>query len=125
VSGNNVCQLHLLAGHSSREFRNLKLYHVTFTNKLSDVDVNWHCNSCHPLLNTLLNTLSKLKVLCTDECTIYGSTRCKNVMFWVKVNPHFLLEWNITLYMLRGPAGQQHILFALVSLMDLLMLHFM
>jgi hypothetical protein len=32
------------------------------------------------------------KILFTDECTIYRSTRDRNVVFWAKENPHFMVE---------------------------------
>jgi hypothetical protein len=70
---------------------NLKLYCPAFTNELSDVDMNQHCDTCHALLNTFPNTTSCLKGLFTDRCTVYCSTCDRNVTFLAKERLHSMI----------------------------------
>jgi hypothetical protein len=73
------------------------------TKELLDVYVNWHCNVCHMLLSTLLNTLSHLKVLCTDEYVISSSTHDRNDVVCAKKNPCFPVKLvHNTLHVIRA-----------------------
>jgi len=68
---------------------NVRLYHPTFVNELSDGNMDWRCESCHALPDTFSNAVSRSKVLFSDECAIYRSARDRNVVFWSKENPNF------------------------------------
>ena len=71
---------------------NVRLYRPTFVNELSDGDKDRHYESCHALLDTFSNAVSRSKVLFSDECAIYCSSRDRNVVFWSKENPNFTQE---------------------------------
>jgi hypothetical protein len=75
-----------------KEVLNLKPYRPTFTNELSDVDMNRRHDACRALLDTFPNIAFHSKVLFTDECTIYRSTRDRNVVFWTEENLHFTVD---------------------------------
>jgi len=49
---------------------NVRLYHPTFVNELSDGDMDWCYESCRALLDTFSNAVSRSKVLFSDECAI-------------------------------------------------------
>ena len=52
-------------------------YHPTFVNELSDGDMDRHYESCRALLDTFSNAISRSKVLFSDECAIYRSAQQK------------------------------------------------
>jgi hypothetical protein len=99
----------------------VQLYCPAFTNEPSDVDMNQHCDVCHALLNTFLNTTSCLKGLCTDGCSVYCSTCDQNVMFLAKESLHFMmeLEHNLPHVMWAGMTAAC----MNVSVVDLIILH--
>jgi len=66
---------------------NVRPYGPTFVNELSDGDTDWRYESCHALLDTFSNAVSRSKVLFSDECA-----RNRNVVFWSKENPNFTQE---------------------------------
>ena len=68
---------------------NVRPYHPTFVNELSDGDKDRHYESCRALLDTFSNAVSHSKVLFSDE---YRSARDRNVVFWSKENPNFMQE---------------------------------
>ena len=86
----------------------MKSCRLTFTNELLDVYINWYCNACRPLPNTRLNTLSHLKVLCTDEYATYGSTHDRNDVC-VKKNPCFGVKLEHNTLHVTELVRQQHI----------------
>jgi hypothetical protein len=55
--------------------------------------MNRRRDACHALLDTFSNTTSCLKVLFTEEYAIYRSSHNRNVVFWVKENSHFMVEF--------------------------------
>jgi hypothetical protein len=61
-------------------------------NELSDGNMDRRYESCHALLDTFSNAVSRSKVLFSDECAIYRSARDRNGMFWSKENPNFTQE---------------------------------
>jgi hypothetical protein len=70
----------------------VKPLHLTFINELSDSDMDRYYEACDTLPATFESKESCLKVLLTDECTIYCSYCMRNVVFWAKQNPHFMME---------------------------------
>ena len=56
---------------------NVRPYRPTFVNELSDGDMDWRYESCHALLDTFSNAVSRSKVLFSDKCAIYRSARQK------------------------------------------------
>ena len=66
---------------------NVRPYGPTFVNELSDGDTDWCYESCRALLDTFSYTISRLKVLFSDE---YAHNR--HVVFWSKENPNFMQE---------------------------------
>jgi len=71
---------------------NVRPYCLTFVNELSDGDMDERYESCHAVLDTFSNSISRSKVLFSDECAIYRSARDRNVVFWSKENPNFTHE---------------------------------
>ena len=71
---------------------NVRPYHPTFVNELSDGDMVRHYDSCRALLDTFSNAISRTKVLLSDECAIYRSARDRNMVFWSKENPNFMQD---------------------------------
>jgi len=71
---------------------NVRPYRPTFVYELSDGDMDRRYESCHALLDTFSNAISRSKVLFSEECAIYRSARDRNVVFWSKENPYFTQE---------------------------------
>jgi len=72
-----------------KEDFNVRPYRPTFVNELSDGDMDRRYESCRALLDTFSNAISHTKVLLSDECAIYRSSRDRNMVFWSKENPNF------------------------------------
>ena len=70
---------------------NMKSYRLTFTNYLSDVDINRRRDACHALLK--VNPLSHPTRSVTDERAIYRSIRDINFVFWASENLNFTVEF--------------------------------
>ena len=70
----------------------LRVYRPTPVQELSDVDMDRRKEAYTALLQTF-NTIPKRgKIIFSDECAIYKSSRARNVVFWSKENPHFYDE---------------------------------
>jgi len=69
---------------------NVRPYLPLFMNELLDGDMDQRYESCHALLDTFSNAVSRTKVLFSDECAIYRSACDRNVVFWSKENPNFM-----------------------------------
>ena len=54
---------------------NVRPYLPLFMNELLDGDMDQRYESCHALLDTFSNAVSRTKVLFSDECAIYRSAR--------------------------------------------------
>jgi hypothetical protein len=56
-------------------------YCRSFVNELSDGDMDRRYESCRARLDKFSNTVSRSKVIFSDECAIYRSARERNVVF--------------------------------------------
>ena len=74
--------------------RDLKLhpYRPTSVQELSDVDLNRRKEACDALLQVFDTIPKRGKVIFSDECAIYRSSRQRNIVFWSKENPYFYEE---------------------------------
>jgi hypothetical protein len=71
--------------NSSKEHPN------SVTNVLLDTDMDWHHDTSHVQLNTLLNTTSYKKIFLINVSTVYHSIHDTKVVFWAKKNLHFIV----------------------------------
>jgi hypothetical protein len=71
---------------SHEERLNLKVYRLTVTNKLSDVETSKCHDACCALLSMFMNTTSCLKVKFTDKCDNDLTTYERNVLTLAKEN---------------------------------------
>ncbi|XP_076373017.1 uncharacterized protein LOC143257876 [Tachypleus tridentatus] len=70
----------------------VKAWRPTFVNELSDADRENRKLTCDELLRIFNSIPSRGKVMFTDECAIYCSSRARNVYFGTKENPHYYEE---------------------------------
>ena len=77
---------------SHEERLNLKLHHLTLTNKLSDVETSKCHDACCALLNMFTNTRTCLKVHFTDKCGGDCTTLDRNVLVLAQENQHLTME---------------------------------
>ncbi|KAJ4428476.1 hypothetical protein ANN_24513 [Periplaneta americana] len=76
----------------------LHSFRPTHIQKLSDVDMDRRMETCAALLQ-MFDTIPKGgKVIFSDECAIYRSSRARNVVFWSKAkelenNPPHVMIW--------------------------------
>lgn len=70
----------------------MKCWRPLNVNELSDDDMNSRVDACGQMLQRFHTMAQKAKVMFTDECAIYRSSRSRNVYFWGKENPHFFQE---------------------------------
>jgi hypothetical protein len=85
---------------------NLKPYRPTFTNELSDIDMNRCCDACRALLDTFRNTASHSKVLFTDGCELIAVPVTEMFCFWlwrIQISFHVMLWASMTATHLIGP----------------------
>ena len=72
---------------------NVRPYHPTFVNELSDGNMDRRYESCRALLDTFSNAVSHSKVLFSDKCAIYRSALfatmyCQVGLLWLSGNCH-------------------------------------
>ena len=70
----------------------LRGYRPTPVQELSDVDMDRRKEAYTALLQTFDTIPKRGKVIFSDECAIYKSSRARNVICWSKENPHFYDE---------------------------------
>ena len=90
----------------------LRPFRPTFVNELSDRDRNERVLACRALLTKFPNAVNRAKVMFSDECAIYRSSRARNVVMWAKENPHYTveLERNPPHVMIWAAMTSQHLL---------------
>ena len=70
----------------------MKCWHPLNVNELSDDDMNIRVDASGQMLQRFQTMAQKAKIMFTDECAIYRSSRSRNVYFWGKENPHFFFK---------------------------------
>jgi len=87
---------------SHEERLNLKVYHLTFTNKLSNVETSQCHDTCCVLLSIFANTTLYLKVKFTDKCAndltthtniLALATENQYLTMVIKCNPPHMMLW--------------------------------
>ena len=90
----------------------VKEWRPTFVNELSDTDRENRKLACDELLRIFNTIPSRGKVMFTDECAIYRSSRARNVCFWAKENPHYYeeLEYKTPHVMMWATLNARHVI---------------
>ncbi|XP_076354128.1 uncharacterized protein LOC143248961 [Tachypleus tridentatus] len=83
-----------------------------FVNELSDADRENRKLTCDELLRIFNTIPSRGKVMFTDKCEIYLSSRARNVYFWAKENPHYYeeIEYNTPHVMMWAALNAYHVI---------------
>src|SRR5258705_2016186 len=61
-------------------------------NELSDADMDKRLTASKAMLRRFSSAEIRQRVIFTDECAVYLSSRTRNVLFWSRNNPHFIQE---------------------------------
>ena len=70
----------------------VKAWRPSSVNEFSDTGKKNRKSVCDEILQVFNMIPARGKVMFTDECAIYRSSRARNVYFWAKENPHYYKE---------------------------------
>ena len=86
-------------------------YRPMLVQELSDDDLNRRHDACGKMLQEFWTVSKRQRVIFSDKCAIYWSSRSRNIVFWFKHNSHCCeeVEYHSPYVMMWGVTNNQHL----------------